>query len=49
MMTGAKIGDIIGRRRAFTIGLVIYGCGSAMTAGASPAEWANRASMSSPS
>ncbi len=32
MLTGAKIGDIIGRRRAFTIGLVIYGCGSAMTA-----------------
>jgi EmrB/QacA subfamily drug resistance transporter len=32
MMTGGKIGDIIGRRRAFTIGLVIYGCGSALTA-----------------
>ncbi len=32
MMTGGKIGDIIGRRRAFVIGLVIYGCGSAMTA-----------------
>ena len=32
MMTGAKIGDIIGRRRAFVIGLVIYGCGSALTA-----------------
>jgi EmrB/QacA subfamily drug resistance transporter len=32
MLTGGKIGDIIGRRRAFTIGLVIYGCGSAMTA-----------------
>jgi len=32
MLTGAKIGDIIGRRRAFVIGLVIYGCGSAMTA-----------------
>ncbi len=29
MLTGAKIGDIIGRRRAFVIGLVIYGCGSA--------------------
>ena len=25
MLTGAKIGDIIGRRRAFVIGLVIYG------------------------
>ncbi len=32
IMTGAKIGDIIGRRRAFTIGLVIYACGSALTA-----------------
>ena len=25
MMAGAKIGDIIGRRRAFVVGLVIYG------------------------
>ncbi len=32
MMTGAKIGDRIGRRRAFVIGLVVYGCGSAITA-----------------
>jgi len=32
MMTGGKIGDIVGRRRAFTIGIVIYGCGSALTA-----------------
>jgi MFS family permease len=32
MMAGAKIGDIIGRRRAFAIGLVIYACGSALTA-----------------
>ncbi|MEZ5074141.1 MAG: MFS transporter [Solirubrobacterales bacterium] len=32
MMTGGKIGDLIGRRRAFTIGMVIYGCGSALTA-----------------
>src|SRR3954452_3596165 len=32
MLTGAKIGDIIGRRRAFVVGLVIYACGSAMTA-----------------
>jgi len=32
MLTGAKIGDIIGRRRAFVIGLIIYGCGSALTA-----------------
>ena len=34
MLTGAKIGDIIGRRRAFVIGLIIYACGSAMTAAA---------------
>ena len=32
MLTGAKIGDIIGRRRAFVVGLVIYACGSALTA-----------------
>ncbi len=32
MLTGAKVGDIIGRRRAFVIGLVIYGAGSAVTA-----------------
>ena len=32
MLTGGKIGDIIGRRRAFVIGLVIYACGSALTA-----------------
>lgn len=34
MLTGGKIGDIIGRRRTFTIGLVIYGFGSAITAAA---------------
>lgn len=32
MLTGGKIGDIIGRRRAFRIGLVIYAVGSATTA-----------------
>ena len=32
MLTGGKIGDIIGRRRAFVIGLVIYAAGSALTA-----------------
>jgi len=32
MLTGAKVGDIIGRRRAFVVGLIIYGCGSLMTA-----------------
>jgi EmrB/QacA subfamily drug resistance transporter len=32
MLTGGKLGDVWGRRRAFTIGLVIYGCGSALTA-----------------
>jgi len=34
MLTGGKIGDIVGRRRAFALGLVIYGCGSTMTAAA---------------
>jgi MFS family permease len=32
MLTGGKLGDIWGRRRAFAIGLVIYGIGSALTA-----------------
>ncbi|HST17254.1 MAG TPA: MFS transporter [Gaiellaceae bacterium] len=32
MITGAKIGSLIGRKRAFTIGCVIYGCGSFTTA-----------------
>ncbi|MCU0299961.1 MAG: MFS transporter [Candidatus Nanopelagicales bacterium] len=32
MLTGAKIGDIIGRRRAFIVGLVIYAVGSTVTA-----------------
>lgn len=32
MLLGGKIGDIIGRRRAFVVGLVIYACGSATTA-----------------
>ncbi|HEU5211711.1 MAG TPA: MFS transporter [Gaiellaceae bacterium] len=31
MITGAKIGALIGRKRAFTIGCVIYGCGSLTT------------------
>jgi MFS family permease len=38
MLTGGKIGDIIGRRRAFVIGLVIYACGSGLTA-ASQTVW----------
>ncbi len=32
MLTGGKLGDILGRRRAFAIGLCIYGTGSALTA-----------------
>jgi EmrB/QacA subfamily drug resistance transporter len=32
MITGGKIGGIIGRKRAFAIGCVIYGCGSFTTA-----------------
>ena len=38
MLTGGKIGDIIGRRRAFVIGLIIYGCGSGLTAAAPTVE-----------
>jgi EmrB/QacA subfamily drug resistance transporter len=32
MVTGAKLGDLWGRRRVFVIGMVIYGIGSALTA-----------------
>ena len=32
MITGGKIGDRIGRRRAFGVGLVIYAAGSLLTA-----------------
>jgi MFS family permease len=32
MIPGAKVGAIIGRKRAFAIGCVIYGCGSFTTA-----------------
>ena len=32
MLTGAKLGDIWGRRRAFSIGLMVYGTGSLITA-----------------
>ena len=31
MITGGKIGARIGRRKAFAIGLVVYGCGSLVT------------------
>src|SRR3954466_8965036 len=31
MITGAKVGAMIGRKRAFAIGCVIYGCGSLVT------------------
>lgn len=32
MVAGAKIGDIIGRKRAFIVGMCIYGVGSSLTA-----------------
>ncbi|NKY89726.1 MFS transporter [Nocardia veterana] len=35
MVTGGKVGSILGRRRAFGVGLVIYGAGSLVT-GAAP-------------
>ncbi len=34
MLTGGKLGDLWGRRRAFAIGLCIYGVGSGLTAAA---------------
>jgi len=34
MMVGGKIGDIIGRRRAFRIGLITFGVGAGITAAA---------------
>jgi MFS family permease len=39
MITGAKIGALIGRKRAFAIGCVIYGCGSLTTALAPSLPW----------
>ncbi len=32
MITGGKVGDILGRRRTFVIGLAVYATGSALTA-----------------
>jgi MFS family permease len=32
MITGGKVGEILGRKRAFTIGCIIYACGSLTTA-----------------
>jgi len=32
MITGGKVGALIGRRRAFAVGLVVYGSGSLLTA-----------------
>src|ERR1700761_6562915 len=32
MITGGKVGQILGRKRAFAIGCVIYACGSFITA-----------------
>jgi MFS family permease len=34
MITGGKVGQILGRKRAFAIGCGIYGCGSLVTAAA---------------
>ncbi|GAA1306285.1 MFS transporter [Pseudonocardia xinjiangensis] len=38
LIVGSQVGDIIGRRRAFGIGLVVYGIGSALTSIA-PTLW----------
>ncbi|MFN8164154.1 MAG: MFS transporter [Solirubrobacterales bacterium] len=32
MITGGKLGEIVGRKRIFTIGCVVYACGSLTTA-----------------
>src|SRR5436305_12916291 len=32
MITGGKVGQLLGRKRAFGIGCLIYGCGSFITA-----------------
>ncbi|MGV9254150.1 MFS transporter [Streptomyces sp. NPDC003697] len=39
MVTGGRVGDILGRRRVFLLGLALYGTGSALTAVA-PTLWA---------
>ncbi|MEU1817014.1 MFS transporter [Streptomyces roseifaciens] len=38
MITGGKLGDAFGRRRAFAVGLIVYGAGSAVTSVA-PSLW----------
>ncbi|WP_189878444.1 MFS transporter [Streptomyces bluensis] len=38
MLIGGKFGDILGRRRVFLLGLIVYGTGSALTA-AAPTVW----------
>jgi MFS family permease len=38
MATGGRLGDILGRRRMFIVGLMVYGLGSALTAVA-PTLW----------
>jgi MFS family permease len=38
MATGGRLGDILGRRRMFIVGLMVYGLGSALTAVA-PTVW----------
>ncbi|MGW0122000.1 MFS transporter [Streptomyces sp. NPDC003327] len=38
MIIGGRIGDILGRRRVFLIGMAVYGVGSALTA-VSPSLW----------
>lgn len=38
MIVGGRLGDILGRRRMFLVGLVVYGVGSALTAVA-PTLW----------
>src|SRR4249919_4185577 len=39
MITGGKVGQILGSKRAFAIGCIIYGCGSFTTAIAQNLSW----------
>lgn len=38
MIIGGRLGDIVGRRRLFFLGMIVYGTGSALTA-AAPTVW----------
>jgi MFS family permease len=50
MIIGGRFGDILGRRRMFLLGLVVYGVGTALTAAAptlGSSRWAGPSSKGS--